>query len=944
MCNINPRSLYNKRKEFHTFIEQMEIDVAFISETWENENETLQDIINIENFQVISNVYQRKGRAGRPALVVNTEKYICENLTNSVIQVPWGVEAVWAVLTPKNISQNSRIQKIVCCAIYSKPNSKTKTMLLDHISEAFNILSTKFKRGLHFIFAGDFNDFKVEPLLSLSPSLQQIVKDYTRLTPPAILDQIVTTLSHLYQTPQCVEPLDPDNFLRGMPSDHKIPIARPINVIENKCTRQERLIKSRPLTERGFKLFQQWLTDYDWQEVYSATTAHDKASNFQISLALKVDEFFPEKTLKLNSDDQPWISFKIKKMDRRRKRLYRKDRRSPEWKSADTEFKNEVKMAKKNFYKKNIADLKTKKPGQWFQCLKKIANFDQFKTEEPQCDEISHLSDEEQVEAIATQFASIQNEYEEIKESEIEIPEFDKNSIPQFSPSEVWFALSGIATNRSTVSGDIPAKVLKRFAAFLAEPLTDIYNTALLKGEYPNVYKFELCTPVPKVYPTQKLSQLRNISGLLNFDKIFEKLIAQLMLRDMEAKLDQAQFGNRKGVGIQHYLVKLVHRVLTTLDTSSKGDKNAVLATLIDWENAFPRQCHTLGVKSFIENGVRPSLIPLLISYFKDRRMSVKWHGKRSAPKIIKGGGPQGATLGLLEYSSQSNHNADCVSLEDRFKFVDDLSVLETINLLAVGLASHNVRLQVPSDVPEDNSIIPAHNLKSQKWLEEIEKWTTNQKMIINSKKTKAMIFNFSDSQFMTRLTLKGEKIDIIDSTKLLGTIVSDNLKWDLNTKDLVKRANQRMEILRKVAGFCDSQQDLKEIYILFVRSILEQSAVVWHSSLTDENRQNLERVQKSALRLILGHNYTSYQSGLNKIGLQTLDERREEICLNFARKCVKNEQFKQMFPLNKQTNMKTRHKEKYKVQFANTDRLQKSPIIYMQKLLNLDEQKQSKF
>ena len=52
--------------------------------------------------------------------------------------------------------------------------------------------------------------------------------------------------------------------------------------------------------------------------------------------------------------------------------------------------------------------------------------------------------------------------------------------------------------------------------------------------------------------------------------------------------------------------------------------------------------------------------------------MSVKWHCCRSVPKDIKGGGPQGATLGLLEYQSQSNHSADCVEVEDRFKFVDD--------------------------------------------------------------------------------------------------------------------------------------------------------------------------------------------------------------------------------------------------------------------------------
>ena len=63
-------------------------------------------------------------------------------------------------------------------------------------------------------------------------------------------------------------------------------------------------------------------------------------------------------------------------------------------------------------------------------------------------------------------------------------------------------------------------------------------------AEYPEIYKFEVCTPVPKVHPTQSTAQLRNISGLLNFDRVFEKLIAQLIVGDMEAKLDPSQFGN----------------------------------------------------------------------------------------------------------------------------------------------------------------------------------------------------------------------------------------------------------------------------------------------------------------------------------------------------------------------------------------------------------------
>ena len=60
--------------------------------------------------------------------------------------------------------------------------------------------------------------------------------------------------------------------------------------------------------------------------------------------------------------------------------------------------------------------------------------------------------------------------------------------------------------------------------------------------------------------------------------------------------------------------------------------------------------------------------------------------------------------------------------------------------------------------------------------------------MVINSKKTKAMIFNFSSDQFSTRLKLSNENVEIIENTKILGTLIENDLKWDLNTKNLVKK------------------------------------------------------------------------------------------------------------------------------------------------------------
>ena len=97
----------------------------------------------------------------------------------------------------------------------------------------------------------------------------------------------------------------------------------------------------------------------------------------------------------------------------------------------------------------------------------------------------------------------------------------------------------------------------------------------------------------------------------------------------------------------------------------------------------------------------------MIISYFHNREMKVKWKGIYSNLRKMPGGGPQGATFGNLEYLAQSNENANCVEPESRFKFVDDLSTLEKINLILVGMTSFYAKMQVPSDIHQNNLFIP---------------------------------------------------------------------------------------------------------------------------------------------------------------------------------------------------------------------------------------------
>ena len=71
---MNPRSVNNKIDEFHDFVKEEEVDLLFMSESWERQNLTLDKIIKLEDFEIISNVSQRKEVGGRPAIIVNKKK------------------------------------------------------------------------------------------------------------------------------------------------------------------------------------------------------------------------------------------------------------------------------------------------------------------------------------------------------------------------------------------------------------------------------------------------------------------------------------------------------------------------------------------------------------------------------------------------------------------------------------------------------------------------------------------------------------------------------------------------------------------------------------------------------------------------------------------------------------------------------------------------------
>ena len=112
-------------------------------------------------------------------------------------------------------------------------------------------------------------------------------------------------------------------------------------------------------------------------------------------------------------------------------------------------------------------------------------------------------------------------------------------------------------------------------------------------------------------------------------------------------------------------------------------------------------------------------------------------------------------------------------------------------------------------------------------------------------------------------------------------------------------KAYSRLSMLTKLKYIGTSVEDLLDIYILYIRSVMEYCSVAFHSGLKDIHIRKLEGVQKTCLKVILGEMYVGYEAALEMCGLESLTIRREKRCLSFSEKCVKHPKNKRLFPLN---------------------------------------------
>ena len=385
--------------------------------------------------------------------------------------------------------------------------------------------------------------------------------------------------------------------------------------------------------------------------------------------------------------------------------------------------------------------------------------------------------------------------------------------IPRLSEFDVYSKIVRAKKPKSSVPGDLPRKIVKNFAHRLAAPNAAIFNEITSSAVYPEQWKTEHQLPIPKLYPPQTEDDIRNISKTTFMSKVYESFIAGWLLPIIQPYLDPGQCGGLKGLSVSHYLIKLLHFVHSVWD---KRQPHAVLAACVDISKAFNRVDHSLVIQDLYDMKTPPWLLNIIFSYLSNRSMILSYNGEKSTRKLLPGGGPQGAILGGLIFIVKYNGaflrppipriigGPASKSKSEKVKFVDDGTVAVSITMKS-SLVQDNITRQKPLNYNERTcQVLPSQDNLLQLYLEEAEKFTFQNKMKLNPKKTKIIKFNKSRKHdFPPEVFLSGNQmLEVVPEIKLVGVMVTQDLKWQRNTDLICAKARQKLWVLRRLKQF----------------------------------------------------------------------------------------------------------------------------------------------
>ena len=402
---------------------------------------------------------------------------------------------------------------------------------------------------------------------------------------------------------------------------------------DHRCVVKMRKLRD-PNSESAFaKELQEW----DWSELEEGVSVDTMWEVVRKAIDVLTEQHFPLVRVRKRSNESLWITRGIRRLWKKKIRIYKKEGRSQAWWDTDAIIQGKIEDSRNAFVEKILEEGNAGRS--FFAATWKLAKAavvpqwsvkDLFVGKQPK----------EICQDVLNYFGSI------AAESSVPVTGVRRcqGGLPLFTTERTEALLKAAKKSDSRVDGDPLPHLVRCHPAAFAVPIAAIYNRVNDTGTWPADWKKEHLTVIPKNPNPADLSECRNISCT----SIFSKILEGEVLKQLRAELlpDPDQYGGIRKCSVEHMLIDLWEDVLSALE----GGTHASVLLGVDYEKAFNRMKHDACLDQLQKLGASVGSIALVRAFLEGRTMTIDIDGQTVAPVRIARGSPQGSVLGCLLY------------------------------------------------------------------------------------------------------------------------------------------------------------------------------------------------------------------------------------------------------------------------------------------------------